>query len=441
MSLRLRLTLLLGAVFLLLWSLAAAWMLRDLRNEMMLALDQRLAASTRMVAGILEQLPQPLANAGQDISLKAAQLGIPEGLVCQVSSLRGEVLVRNQSSPEPLMDAQHNGFHNQLIDGVEWRSFTYEHGDLRITTADRLSERVTLKHSILLAAALPAAFALLGSLGLLWFSVGQGLAPLKRMGEALAQRSADSLEPLHLQPLPRELQPLVDSQNQLLQRIVSAIENERRLTSYAAHELRSPLTAIITHLQVAQMTSGVASRQALAQAQEASGRLHRTLEQLLLLARIEGNQSFDDGQCYSLEDVARLAVADTEQIADRQIKLQLPASPPHAQLAMPALLAITALRNLLDNALRHTPADSYVELSLALRPGWVSFQVHDHGPGIAQDQLQYFTLRFWRHGKSAGCGLGLAIVQTIAQRAGGALHFDNQTDGLRVRLDLPLRQI
>ncbi|MGV8260787.1 histidine kinase dimerization/phospho-acceptor domain-containing protein, partial [Pseudomonas aeruginosa] len=109
---------------------------------------------------------------------------------------------------------------------------------------------------------------LLGSLALLWLGAGQGLAPLKRIRDALTRRGADSLEPLELAALPSELKPLVETQNQLFQRIAQAIERERRLTGDAAHELRSPLTAIKTHLQVARMTEGAAAEQALAHAEE-----------------------------------------------------------------------------------------------------------------------------------------------------------------------------
>ena len=93
MSLRLRLSLTIGSAFVLVWALAAAWMLSDLRNQMMFSLVQRLVASARMVAGLLEQLP-PLPSKGEGTHLSAEQLNIPGGMACQVSSLRGEILTR-----------------------------------------------------------------------------------------------------------------------------------------------------------------------------------------------------------------------------------------------------------------------------------------------------------------------------------------------------------
>ncbi|MGC5701020.1 sensor histidine kinase N-terminal domain-containing protein [Pseudomonas sp. NFXW11] len=435
-SLRLRLSMTLGAAFILIWALAAAWMLSDLRNQMMFSLDQRLVASARMVAGLLEQMPAfPEHERGKSIA--SAALTIPGGMACQVSSLRGQVLARSHGDQEHTLEAEKLGFHDQMIDGAPWRTFTLVRGDLRITTADRQVEREALNMSVLLAASVPVGVALLGCLWLLWLGIGQSLAPLNRIRDALMRRSADSLEPLQIQPMPSELRPLLETQNQLFQRIAKTIERERRLTGDAAHELRSPLTAIKTHLQVARMTEGAAREQSLARAEEGADRMHRTLEQLLLLARVEGSLSFDDGVHCSAEEVARLAIQDAAVGARSRVRLQIQEQAGTAQVEMPSTLAIAAVRNLLDNALRHTPVECPVELNLTRVDGRVRFQVRDHGSGIPEQDLQHLTQRFWRDSQSSGCGLGLAIVQAIVQRCGCELRFDSQPDGLRVELTLP----
>ncbi|HEX8592570.1 MAG TPA: ATP-binding protein [Pseudomonas sp.] len=436
MSLRLRLSLTLGAAFVVIWTLAAAWMLWDLRAQMMDALDQRLAASARMVSGLLEQLPIPAKAEG--VALSADQLGIPGGLACQVSSLRGEVLARSHSTPEAPLEADESGFHDQVINGKAWRSFTLTHDELRITTADRQDERDTLGYSVLLAASVPVAVALLGSLTLLWLGIGQGLAPLNRMRDALKRRNADSLEPLDISGMPSELQPLLETQNHLFERIAQTLERERRLTGDAAHELRSPLTAIKTHLQVARMTRGETRDRSLVHAEEGADRLQGTLEQLLLLARVEGSLSFDDGVQASAEDIARLAMHDASHGRVSRIDLHASTDLSTAALDMPSVLAIAALRNLLENALRHTPPDTRVELAIYTSSDQACFQVRDYGRGIDPQNLRLITERFWRQGKATGSGLGLAIVQAIVQRCGCSLRFDNQPDGLRVELRMPL---
>jgi signal transduction histidine kinase len=436
-SLRVRLSLTLGSAFVVIWLSAGIWMLCDLREQMMDSLDQRLTSSAQMVAGLLAQLPMP--GQSGNASLSAEKLGIVSSMACQVSSLRGELLARNHSSPEQSMAGDESGFHDQLINGEHWRSYTLTAGDLRITTADRQAGRDQLRNSVLLAASVPVLAALLGSLGLLWLGIGKGLAPLHRMRDALKRRRADSVEPLRVAGLPSELQPLLETQNQLFQRIAQTLERERRLTGDAAHELRSPLTAIKTHLQVARMTEGEARDRSLAHAEEGADRLHHTLEQLLLLARVEGSLSFDDGVQCGAEEVARLAIHDTCH-DDAGIALHLDQPLSTNMLEMPSVLAIAALRNLLENALRHTPADTAVELSLSTASGHACFRVRDHGPGIPEQNLQHLTQRFWRHGQGVGSGLGLAIVQAIVQRCEGSLTFDSQADGLRVTLCLPLRK-
>jgi two-component system sensor histidine kinase QseC len=433
MSLRLRLTLILGSAFVLLWSLAAVWMLFDLRNQLMSTLDQRLASSARMVSGLLAQLPQLQQGEG-GTPLSTEQLGIPEGIACQISSVRGEILASSRAAPGSALGVLEKGFHERTIDGITWRTFTLVEGDRRVTTADRLDERDTLKHSILLAAAAPVLLALLGSLLVLWFGLSRELSPLRRIRQALAQRSADSIEPLQVEGLPQELQPLVEAQNQLFQRIAQAIERERRLTDDAAHELRSPLTAIKTHLQVASMTEGAVARQALAQAEAGTDRLHQTLEQLLLLARVEGRLPFDESLQYSAAQVAHMAISDAQQPGQQPIELHRLDASAQRLLAMPPSLAIAALRNLLDNAQRHAPANTAVSLSVQFRGDNVCFSVCDCGPGVPPDKLGHLTERFWRNSTGDGSGLGLSIVKAIAERCGCTLEFVNTGDGLCVTL-------
>ena len=387
MSLRLRLSLILGSAFVLLWSLAAVWMLFDLRNQLTLSLDQRLASSARMVAGLLAQLPSP--ESGTPLSTE--QLGIAEGIACQISSVRGEILASSGAAPDSALGVQETGFHERSIGDFTWRTFTLIEGDMRVTTADRLDERDTLNRSILLAAAAPVLLALLGSLLVLWFGLSRELAPLRRIRQALAQRSADSIEPLRIEGLPQELQPLVATQNQLFQRIAQTIERERRLTDDAAHELRSPLTAIKTHLQVAGMTEGETARQAVANAEAGADRLHQTLEQLLLLARVEGRLPFDENLQYSAEQVAQMAIGDAQQQGKPPIELHLLDASAQRLLAMPPTLAIAALRNLLDNAQRHTPPGTAVSLTVQSQGESVCFSVRDSGPGVAQDKLAHLT--------------------------------------------------
>lgn len=433
MSLQRRLLATLGLSLCLLWGAAAAWLLRDLHQQLVTTLDQRLAASARMVAGLVAQLPADVWERG---SGPALSIPASTGLACQVSSPRGEIIARTHGALPGVLDGNAPGFGERTVDGERWRVFTYLHDRLRITTADRLVERETLLRNVVLVAVVPFALALVGSMGALWWGVRSGLRPLEQLRRTLGHRHPEALAPVEAQALPAELQPLVATLNHLLARIRETLAREQRFTSDAAHELRTPLTAIKTHLQVARRVDGEAAAVALVHAEEGVARLQRTLEQLLTLARLEGGQPWQEGAPALAEDVARLALSDLSAPQ----RLQRPGPAIHAQLAIPRELAATALRNLLENALRHTRPPSTVTLHLSRDAEGVHFRVIDQGPGVADDQLPYLTQRFWRQGTGAGSGLGLAVVAAIAARFGGRLSFGRPPGGgLDVRLTLPER--
>ncbi len=437
MSLRLRLLLMIGVSLSLLWGGVAVWMLRDLDGEMRRTLDQRLAMSARMVAGLVSQ--NPAVWDARNGTAGVSTLTVPataKGLACQVSSLRGEVFARTPGATSAALATTTPGFAEREIDGERWRSYTVEAHGLRITTADRLAERNSLLRDVMAAAIVPFVVALLGSLAMLWIGVRSGLVPLERLRQALARRAPDALTPIPDLPMPRELQPLVDTLNQLLERMRVAISRERRFTSDAAHELRTPLTALKTHLQVARITRGQDAETALDYAEEGASRLQHTLQQLLTLAQVEGPFSWDETQRTCADEVARLAMRDAAPDAPGRIAFDSDAS--QAELALPQALAVTALRNLLDNALRHSPAPHSVRLEIQSAPDAVCFRVCDSGPGLSADELTQVTQRFWRRDTGRGSGLGLAIVAAIAERCGGTLVLAQRpAGGLEARLTLP----
>lgn len=421
MSLRLRLVLTIGLALAVLWSVAAAWMLRDLDRNLQHTLDDRLAMSARMVSGLLAQgsamgtSPVPVRDA---VTVPGSR-----GIACQIRSLRGEVIATTQGASSALMAAAVPGYRTREIKGTAWRTYTLEANGYSITTADSLGERAELSRRIALAAGLPFLIAAMGGLLALWLGTGRALAPLERLRRTLAQRQPDAGEPLDLQPMPGELRPLVESLNHLLQRVSDAVSRERSFTNHAAHELRTPLTAIDTHLQVARLTDGEDARRALADAGEGVRRMRATLEQLLMLARVEGRLPFDEGQWITAAQVVeRVVLASTPEAVGRVAVGG--GTGGDAVLAVPPALAVAALRNLVDNALRYSPPGSPVELITDADAATVRFRVVDRGPGLEPGEFQQATQRFWRGraaGGSGGSGLGLTIVEAIAERHGGSV--------------------
>lgn len=443
-SLRTRLLVIIGGSLLVLWTAVAAWMLAELRGELRTAMDDRLAASARMVAGLASQFPAAALRTGAPAA-PLLDVVARDGLACEVSLLRGEVstLKVARTASSPAMDDAAPGYSTHVFGGKLWRTYVLQQGELRIATADRIDIREAMLRNVALTAAVPFAVALLGSLLAVWIGIGRGLAPLERLRGVLASRRADDDSALPQQKVPRELAPLVGTIARLLERVRSTITRERRFTDDAAHELRTPLTAVKTHLQVLRLSLGRQLRPAVADALEHADegvlRMQRSLEQLLLLARLEAQAPELAGTC-DAEEAARQAVAEIEASRARSGAVRMHG--PHVQrtVAVPEAFVVSGLRNLLENAFRASAGGEQVELELdTVTDGMVRFRVLDRGIGMTQQECTEAVRRFWRRGKSGqGSGLGLSIVQAIAQRYGGTLRLSPRTGGgLCAELQLP----
>ena len=447
MTLRLRLVTIIGASLALLWSIVAVWMFMDVRDQLRTALDERLAASARMVAGLVARFPAEQLQMNSPPVLPLDVIA-RDGLACEVSVVRGEVGMQPiaQTATSPGLEGAVLGYSTAVYGGKSWRTYVLQVGEVRIATADRVDAREGLLREIALSAAVPFAIAMAGSLLLLWIGVGRGLAPIERVRSVLLNRRADADTPLPAIDAPPELQPLIDTIAHLLVRVQEAIVRERQFTDDAAHELRTPLTAIKTHLQVLRLTCGEAglhgaAGEALANAQEGVARLHRTLEQLMLLARLEGAAMPEHEERADALHAARQAIADASAGSTR---VELRAEISSVSLAVPEALLVSALRNLLDNALRHSPLPGSVVLQVERLTGELVFCVLDEGTGMSAADVAKASQRFWRRasghpGGDDGSGLGLSIVDAIARRHGGAFRLAPRPEaGMQARLCFPL---
>ena len=270
-----------------------------------------------------------------------------------------------------------------------------------------------------------------GNSGLLarWFGVRTGLAPLQSIRAALAAREPGAVH--------AELVPHVAAINALLARIGGALERERHFTGDAAHELRTPPTAVKTHIQVARLSQDSDGKDlALERAEEGVLRLQRSIEQLLMLARLDGPFPFDDDEAASAAMVAQAALAQIAPLS--QCRVVVAAGCVDSMLAMPAALAVNARRNMLDNAIRYSPPDTEVSMRLDNHGGSIVFWVEDRGSGMSGQETARAAERFWRNGRRHGSGLGLSIVEAVAKRFGGDLKLTTRPGGgLVAQLRLP----
>ncbi|MDM3274257.1 two-component system sensor histidine kinase QseC [Citrobacter sp. Ce119] len=256
------------------------------------------------------------------------------------------------------------------------------------------------------------------------------LKPLKKLAQALRLRDPESEDPLSLKGIPGEVRPLVESLNQLFIRIHTTMVRERRFTSDAAHELRSPLTALKVQAEVAQLSDDdpQARQKALMQMQTGIERATRLVDQLLTLSRLDSLDNLQDVAEISLEELLQSAVMDIyhpAQQAHIDVRLQINAHD-ITRTGQPLLLSLM-VRNLLDNAIRYSPQGSIVEVTLNAR----NFSVKDNGPGITPEVLTHIGERFYRPpGQSVtGSGLGLSIVRRIATLHRMSASFGNAPQG------------
>jgi len=333
------------------------------------------------------------------------------------------------------------GFSEIRVGDGTWRMFSTATRDRVIQVAQPLSIRRDLAAQAALRAVAPIlALAPILAVAIGW-SVGVALRPVRRLAVEVKQRDAAALETVAESGLPAEVSPLVESINALLVRLRSAFDAQRAFVSDAAHELRSPLTALKLQLQLLQRSNDPASReQALAALAAGIERATHLVAQLLTLARTEPGGPQAPLAPTDLAEVARQAVADVVPLADaKSVQMALDAQG-DCTVEGDATALRVLVRNLADNAVRYTPQSGRVELAVAGSAAQVLLTVDDSGPGIPTSDRPRVFDRFYRRAghddggqEQNGSGLGLAIVRSIAQRHGGSVQLmDSALGGLRV---------
>jgi two-component system OmpR family sensor kinase/two-component system sensor histidine kinase QseC len=333
------------------------------------------------------------------------------------------------------------GFADVDIDGRRWRVFSTTSRGRVIQVAQPLSVRHQLAAAAAWRSVAPLAIAAPLVALAVWWLVGVSLAPLRKLVAAVRARDADSLAPLPLGGLPSELAPLGAALNALLARLGTSFDAQRSFVADAAHELRSPLTALKLQLDLARRAPDDAARtQALAELAAGTERMHHLIEQLLVLARAEPGGAEAALADADLAEVARQATADTVPLAAANaVELELDAPQPQTVRADAAALRIL-VRNLVDNAVRYAGRGGRVLVQVSGEDAQAIVRVDDSGPGIPAEERARVFDRFYRRdgGESTGSGLGLAIVRAIAQRHGAQVALGaSPLGGLRAEVRLP----
>ena len=341
----------------------------------------------------------------------------------------------------PLINQTILGYADLSLRGEAWRAYGLQTADGVIQIAQPARVRQGLARAAAARVVVPLILLLPIMIGAVAWIVNRGLLPLRFVTTEVQRRDMSSLTPLGTGNLPREIEPLVSELNRLLERLQHAFSAQRAFISDAAHELRSPLTALRLQLQLLDRAPDETARV------EARGRLGAAIEraihlveQLLALARSEPQETALGIEPVDLSAAAADGVRDTHDLAlARNIDLGLEAAA-ELKISGDREALRTLVRNLVDNAVRYTPPEGSVQVRTRADRNAALLEITDTGPGIPpQDRERVFD-RFYRRAaaQESGTGLGLAIVKAIADRHGAKVALGEAPGGgLRVTVSFP----
>ncbi|GCB06651.1 ATP-binding protein [Ralstonia sp. SET104] len=373
-----------------------------------------------------------------ELTMKSGNRGADEGdypeedIVVQVWDSGGRLLYT--SHPAIVLPRYpEDGLKTVPFRGERWRVYGETHPERFVQVAQPLSVRKALGLRLILLSLAPFLVLIPMLAAIIWFAVHRGLDPLRRATESIEQRGPSALESVEVRGLPLEIRPMLDALNNLMKRLDRELTWRQEFTAEVAHELRSPLTTLKLQLQLAERAQTDEQRT------RAFVKLHARLDrathlvlQLLTLARHEQGLKEQDIQPVDLSKLAHQVVADLMLMAaSKDIDLILAATVDAPQVLGHEEGLRTLLSNVVDNAVRYTPAGGRVEVTASWREGSPAWSVVDSGPGIPwQERLRVFD-RFYRllDATTSSSGLGLAIVKNIAERHGATVELSDNPAG------------
>lgn len=384
------------------------------------------------------QLRQIALNAGDALinaSAPGARNDPDEDVVVTIWNFSGETL-RGARSGVTLPRSNSPGFTTIHAAEDDWRVYLASDGRRFVQVAQRTSVREEMAQTAAFQAGLPILVVMPLAWLVIGWSLGQTLGRMSNLTNAIAERGVDSKEQIPIADAPSEVHPLIEAMNKLTGRLQRALEAQKRLVADAAHELRTPLAAL--RIQIDNLRAQPnESRQALIGDLDAGIRRTSALvEQLLRLARSDEGPPHAQSENVDVADLIKQCIADFVPIAEAKgIDLGLVGADPVVWPGWSGDLKVL-FGNLIDNAIRYTPAGGTVDICMRQRGAEARVEVLDSGCGVAAEEIPRLFDRFHRAAAPdiEGNGLGLAIAQSIAKRHGLTITIENRPDrsGLRV---------
>ena len=440
-SLRFRLIATLSLVSVLVWLLSTAVAWFQVRKEVNQVFDaQQILFAERLASSDLRHLLIDRHNTQPRRPFKKHRFD-DDALAFAIFTTDGTIVLSDGENGENFIYAPKKGFALSKIreDDDDWRIFWLPVAGGRLMVAvgqeqeyrDELINKMVFGQMWIWFAGLPF---LLAALGLI---IRRELRSLKEVGEQVAKRPPDDTSLLPTDNLPTEILPLIQNLNQFFDRTSATLLRERRFTSDAAHELRSPLAALRIQTEVAQLAGDDAHlrEQALENLTKGIDRATQLIEQLLTLSRLDNLKELENLQEIHWEQLIPSLMGELYFHAEKhQITLAFePIAAPPVKMGQPLLLALM-LRNLIDNAIRYCPAGSQVKVRLEKN----KILVEDNGGGVDEADLAKLGQRFYRPAgqNEKGSGLGLSIVRRIAELHHYQLNLSNRKNAAGERIGL-----
>lgn len=371
-----------------------------------------------------------------------------------IRSPKGKTITGSGDLPLPMVlpPPDEHIYYDGVLEGNKLRLVAFSlplagtsaRGNALVIVAETLEKRNQVVNEILVVMMVPQLLIVILAGLMVHFGIQRGLVGMERLRAAFSSRSIQDLSPVPEVGAPEEMRPLLHAMNDLMQRLRAAIAKQQRFIADASHQLRTPLAGLKTQAELAlREQDPVRVKHALQQIQTSSSDLSRLVGQLLALARAEP-EAADTLELIPL-DLSRLAQEVTSiwvpQALEKKLDLGFVGAE-DCQIVGNAVLLRELLNNLIDNAIRYTPINGCITVTVRRNGEEAELGVEDNGIGIPQDKRERVFERFYRilGTGETGCGLGLTIVREIAARHGAEVLLQEAASetGTVVKILFPL---